>query len=105
MIQPFPNGFKPLHCQVGILDSLHLNHVETLGGILIAQPEPVLKRYYLSMNDVVLGSPVSRLEKNRTKTGTGPIRTGNSQDRKRPRPRSGLRSFRIWEFRGPVNTG
>ena len=50
---------------------------------------------------LVLGSPVSRLQKNRDQTGPRPPRTGNSQDRQRPQPRSGLRSLRILEISRP----
>src|ERR1700678_2117304 len=50
---------------------------------------------------VVLGSPVSRLQKNRDRTGSRPPRTGNSQDCQRPQPRSGLWSLRILEISRP----
>ncbi|KAF8183454.1 hypothetical protein BJ912DRAFT_928211 [Pholiota molesta] len=54
-----------------------------------------------SIHQVVLGSPVSRLEKNRDWTGTEPEMTGKLMDRKRPRPRSGPRSNRPVQV-GPV---
>jgi hypothetical protein len=47
---------------------------------------------------VVLGSPVPRLEKDRDWTGPRLPKTGNSQDRQRPQPRSGLRSLTISEI-------
>jgi len=51
---------------------------------------------------IVLGSPVSRLQKNRDRTRPRPPRTGNSQDRRRPQLRSGLRSLRILEISRPT---
>ncbi|KAF8173643.1 hypothetical protein BJ912DRAFT_931873 [Pholiota molesta] len=51
---------------------------------------------------LVLGSPVSRLEKNRDWTGTEPEMTGKLMDRKRPRPRSGPRSNRFEKTDGPI---
>jgi len=47
---------------------------------------------------LVLGSPVSRLQKNRDRTRPRLPRTGNSQDHQRLQPRSGLRSLRILEI-------
>jgi hypothetical protein len=55
-----------------------------------------------SVPNVVLGSPVSRLEKNRDWTGTEPEMTGKLMDRKRPRPRSGPRSNRFEKIDGPI---
>jgi hypothetical protein len=51
---------------------------------------------------LVLGSPVSRLEKNRDWTGTEPEMTGKLMDRKRPRPQSGPQSNRFEKIDGPI---
>ncbi len=51
---------------------------------------------------LVLEGPVLRLQKNWDQTGPDRFRTANSQDRKRPRPRSSLRSFAIVEIKGLI---
>jgi hypothetical protein len=51
---------------------------------------------------VVLGSPVSRLQKNRDQTGPRPIKTGKMMDQSRPQPRSGLRSIAISDLQRPT---
>ena len=49
-------------------------------------------------------SPVTRLEKDHDQTRPRPIRTANSQDRKRLKLQSSLRSWRFWEFQDRVKT-
>src|ERR1700678_669170 len=54
---------------------------------------------------LVLGSPVSGLQKDRDWTGPRPVRTRNSQDRRRPQPQSGLQSLKILEISRPTKEG
>src|SRR5271168_2931693 len=56
---------------------------------------------------LVLGSPVSGLQKDRDWTGPRPVRTGNSRDRRRLQLQSSLRSLKILEVsrQRPVLTG
>src|SRR5271168_781268 len=56
---------------------------------------------------IVLGSPVSGLQKDRDWTGPRPVRTGNSRDRRRLQLQSSLRSLKILEVsrQRPVLTG
>ena len=51
---------------------------------------------------LVLGSPVSRLQKNRNRTRPRPPKTGNSQDHQRPQPQSSLWSLTIFEISKPT---
>ena len=53
----------------------------------------------------MFGGPVARLQKDRDRTGPGPIKTGNFQDRSRPQPRSGLQSIAISKYSRPIKTG
>jgi hypothetical protein len=50
---------------------------------------------------LVLGSPVSGLQKDRDWTGPRPVKTGNSQDRRRLQLQSSLRSLKILEISRP----
>src|SRR5271168_1711504 len=51
---------------------------------------------------LVLGSPVSGLQKDRDWTGPRPVRTGNSQDCRRLQLQSSLRSLKILEISRPT---
>ena len=68
----------------------------------ISEPCPFCNGNFTVRARLVLGSPVSRLQKNRDRTGPRLPRTGNSQDRRRPQLRSSLRSLRILEISRPT---
>jgi len=69
---------------------------EPLCSLLLAG-RPVVYVYNL-----VLGSPVPRLEKDPDWTGPRLPKTGNSQDRQRPQPWSSLQSLMISEILRPT---
>ncbi|KAF8200834.1 hypothetical protein BJ912DRAFT_1054303 [Pholiota molesta] len=84
------------------------------GFAVVETREDVINKYVKGNVpiELVLGSPVSRLQKDRDWTGPEPEKTGKLMDRKRPRPRSGPRSNRFEKIdrpiknrSGPVSTG